>query len=80
MTRKHPFIFDKDYPEEPESGHSPSPDLGVIHKDGVNIATMSYANDESFFSFEAKILGVEDVRREKEYVIGKTKENGGIEP
>jgi hypothetical protein len=79
LTRKYPFIFDKDYPEKPESGHSPTPDLGVIYQEGITIETKHYADDESFFSFEAKILGVEDKRRQKEYVIGSDKENGGIE-
>ncbi len=79
MSKKYPFIFDKDYPEEPESGQSPSPDLGVIHQEGIPIETKDYADDESFFSIEAKILGLKNKQREKEYVVGATKASGGIE-
>lgn len=79
INRKYPFMFEKDPPEEPESGHSPTPDLGAIHQTGITIDTKHYADNESFFSFEAKILGVKDKRRQKEYVIGSDKENGGIE-
>jgi hypothetical protein len=79
IDRKHPFIFDKDYPEEPESGQSPSPDLGVIYQRGVIIGAKYYSEVESFFSFEAKILGIKEKSRQKEYVIGSQKTNGGIE-
>lgn len=79
IDRKHPFIFDKDYPENPESGQSPSPDLGVIDKKGVVIDAKYYSEVESFFSFEAKILGIRAKSRQKEYVIGSQKINGGIE-
>jgi hypothetical protein len=79
IHRKYPFIFDKDYPEEPESGQSPSPDIGIVHQGGIIIGTKYYTEDESFFSFEAKILGVKEKSRQKEYVFGSQKVNGGIE-
>jgi hypothetical protein len=79
INRKYPFLFEKDPPEKPESGQSPSPDLGVFHQTGITIGTKYYTEDESFFSLEAKILGVKERSRQREYVIGSEKANGGIE-
>ncbi len=79
IIRKYSFFFEKDPPEEPKSGQSPSPDLGVLPLSGMTIGTKYYTKDESFFSFEAKILGVKEKSRQKEYVLGSQKANGGIE-
>jgi len=81
----YPFIFAKEYMEDPERGNSPSVDIGVINVDGeMFIHSKWYSNEESFFSMEAKRLDVISGVREKEYLVGrwendKYKDCGGIE-
>lgn len=74
-----PFMFEKEYMEEPEKAHSPQVDIGII-----NIDLTCYGNHKSFFSIEAKRLGKPSKAREKEYLVGrvekgKYKECGGVE-
>jgi len=80
------FWFHKEYMEEPESGTSPQVDMGIIttEEGGIAIESKVYGNDESFFSLEAKRLGVKEQARQKEYLIGRSekdtyKECGGVE-
>ena len=66
------FFFHNEYMENPENGNSPRIDIGTItYQDNITIGTQTYSNEESFFSLEAKILGVSGKKREKEYLIGR---------
>lgn len=74
-----PFIFEKEYMENPQKGNSPQVDIGVL-----NIDSKCYGNRKSFFSIEAKRLGKMPKAREYEYLVGrmekgKYKECGGVE-
>lgn len=75
------FRFDKEYMEDPERGSSPAVDVAVLTNidEGIFIGVKHYANDESFFSMEAKRLYKAPKAREKEYLIGRTIKNKYIE-
>lgn len=80
------FYFDKEYMEEPETGTSPQVDIGVItsEEEGIAIGSRVYDSDESFFSLEAKRLGIKEHSREKEYLVGRMEKGtykncGGVE-
>ena len=81
-----PFWFDKEHMEVPETGDSPTVDIGVItiFSGGVFIHTKWYSNEESYFAMEAKRLDVISGAREKEYLVGRWENNkykncGGVE-
>ena len=74
-----PFVFEKEYMENPQKGNSPQVDIGVI-----NIDSICYGNRKSFFSIETKRLGKIPKTRENEYLVGRMekgtyKECGGVE-
>jgi len=65
--------------KEQQKGNSPSIDIAVYTRGIIHIKNKSFTPKQRFFAFEAKILGINDKKREKEYVIGKQRQNGGIE-
>ncbi len=68
-----PFIFQKEVIQEQLKGHNKKVDIGVF---------MHYADNEPFFTLEAKRLPIPPPKsREKEYVIGidSNKPSDGIE-
>ena len=79
-----PFYFQPDNMENTSKGDSPAADIGVKTKEeNIIIGIYSYSERETFFSIEAKRLGLTG-KREKEYLIGhsengKYKYCGGIE-
>ncbi len=79
-----PFFFDKEAMEDESIGNSPSVDIGVITKESISVKLIHYSKGNQFFAFEAKILGVKESYRQKEYLLGydskgKPKNCGGIE-
>jgi hypothetical protein len=91
MLNKHanrkcyPFYFEKEYMEIPERGDSPQVDIGVISalEQGIEIGAKTY-EDVSFFSMEAKRLANLELKRSKEYLIGRFENKkylncGGVE-
>ncbi len=88
IKRNYPFRFDKEGMQDESKGNSASVDLDVLSNKPIEINGYFYSNEEAFFSFEAKILGVnkDAEKREKEYLIGRFEEQknkynecGGIE-
>ena len=83
------FRFKAEEMEDVNKGNTHRVDFGVKTTDEtITIEAQTYHYTQAFCSFEAKILGVDDIQREKEYVIGhikkekeveKYKECGGIE-
>ncbi|GBD92069.1 hypothetical protein BMS3Abin04_02802 [bacterium BMS3Abin04] len=65
--------------KEETKGTSPSIDIAIFTRENISIKNKTFSSKQRFFAFEAKILGVKNKNREKEYVIGKEKKNGGIE-
>jgi hypothetical protein len=76
------FRFDKEGMQDETDGKSPSVDLDIISNtnEPIKIGLKEYTNEEPFFSFELKILGVSENKalREKEYVIGNVKTAKGV--
>lgn len=76
----YPFHFKPENVEDHESGKSPQTDIGTIsNKEQIVVNDTQYGEWDSFFSIEAKRLPTPGHNREKEYVIGHKKVNGGIE-
>ena len=84
IVNNEPFYFQPENMEDTTRGDSPTIDIGVKTKEeNIVIGIYSYSKRETFFSFEAKRLGLTG-KREKEYLIGhfkngKYKDCGGIE-
>jgi hypothetical protein len=81
-----PIIFDRDNMENTEDGHSPSTDFGVYPKSKLVIERNGEIDLDGyeFLRIEAKILGVKEAYREKEYLIGMDSKKepklcGGVE-
>jgi len=76
----YPFYFHHENVENHASGSSPQIDIGTVsNSERLLIGDRSYGEFDSFFSIEAKRLPTPGHNREKEYVIGHNKPNGGIE-
>jgi hypothetical protein len=76
----YPFYFHHENIENHSSGRSPQTDIGTLSEnEKIIIGDKSYNEFDSFFSIEAKRLPTPGHNREKEYVIGIEKPNGGIE-
>jgi hypothetical protein len=73
------FRFKAEDMEDVNKGNSPRTDFGAkTSNDTISIETQTYHYTQAFCSFEAKILGVNDKQREKEYVIGHTEKEKGV--
>ncbi|MBI5324402.1 MAG: hypothetical protein HZB41_03855 [Ignavibacteriae bacterium] len=84
LSDNYPFFFDKEGIQDVTKGNSASVDIEVISKTNFFIECKTYEKEEPFFAFEAKILGVKEKYRHKEYLIGfdnnyQPKPCGGIE-
>lgn len=80
----YPFWFHNESLEDKTKGSSPRIDIAVKTRQKVKINSKTYLHKERFFAFEAKILGVKELYRKQEYLIGKDehgnpKHCGGIE-
>lgn len=76
----YPFYFQHENVEDPSTGKSPQTDMGILSREEkISVGDRSYGEFDSFFSIEAKRLPTPGQKREKEYVIGIDKPNGGIE-
>jgi len=76
----YPFFFHHENIENHASGTSPQTDIGTLsEEEKLTVGDRSYGEFDSFFSIEAKRLPTPGHNREKEYVIGHKKSNGGIE-
>lgn len=79
LTDIYPFYFIKEDIEDVTDGHSPSVDIGVFAKQEVQIEAKTCKRRDRFFTFEAKILGLDDKTREKEYLTGHFEKKQGKE-
>lgn len=84
LNNNFPFFFDKEGMEDETSGNSPSVDFDVVAKEKISVKLRVFEKQKRFFAFEAKILGVKESYRQKEYVKGydskgNPKNSGGIE-
>ena len=76
----YPFNFQREKVEDYSTGQSAQVDIGTISEnEQLNVAGYDYSEWDSFFSIEAKRLPTPGKSREREYVIGHNKPNGGIE-
>lgn len=76
----YPFRFHPEFIEDLKSGKSPKVDFGTMSDDSsLIVSDITYSEDDSFFSIEAKRLPTPGSNREKEYVSGHIKATGGIE-
>ncbi len=84
IVNNEPFYFQPENMEDTKRGDSPITDIGVKTKEeNIVIDIYSYSKRQTFFSIEAKRLGLTG-KREKEYLIGhyengKYKDCGGVE-
>ena len=65
--------------EDTSKGNSPRVDVGVKTKKTLIIHSQTIKPRKCFFKIEAKRLPTTGTGREKEYVIGKERINGGIQ-
>ena len=72
----YPFFFDKEGMEDETTGKSAAVDIDVIAKEIINVRSKIFQKGNRFFAFEAKILGLNDKLREKEYLIGHLNNKG----
>ncbi|WP_375579870.1 hypothetical protein ABWH96_01975 [Marivirga tractuosa] len=80
VTGSYPFYFHHENVEDHSSGMSPQIDIGTLSREEqINVGDRTYDEFDSFFSIEAKRLPTPGHNREREYVIGHDKSNGGIE-
>lgn len=76
----YPFYFHHENVEDHSTGISPQTDIGTVSRsEHLTVGDRNYGEFDSFFSMEAKRLPTPGQNREKEYVIGYDKPNGGIE-
>lgn len=76
----YPFHFHHENVEDHHSGKSPQTDIGTMSRaEQIIVEDRVYGEWDSYFSIEAKRLPTLGHNREKEYVIGHDKPNGGIE-
>lgn len=80
---KRPYWFHSEDMQDTSNGNSPRIDIGVKTRKLVVINSVTYKRRKTFFSWEAKRLGLTG-KRKNEYVIGrkekgKHKTCGGIE-
>lgn len=76
----YPFRFHSEFIENIRSGKSPKVDFGTVsNSDKLTVSDTIYSEEDSFFSLEAKRLPTPGSGREREYVKGSSKSNGGIE-
>lgn len=79
-TGSYPFYFHHENVEDHSSGKSPQTDIGTISREErITVEDRVYGDWDSYFSIEAKRLPTQGYNREKEYVIGHDKPNGGME-
>ena len=75
-----PFFFKPEKIQNQKSGGSPKTDIGVLStSETIKVHENTYGEYEAFFEIECKRLPTLPKNREKEYVIGQGKPNGGIE-
>lgn len=84
LSDNFPFFFEKEGMEDETSGNSPSVDIDVVAKEEISVKLRIFEKQERFFAFEAKVLGVKESYRQKEYIKGfdskgNPKNCGGIE-
>ncbi|WP_066833870.1 hypothetical protein [Rufibacter ruber] len=76
----YPFYFHHENVEDHSTGKSPQTDIGTLSRDEhIAVGDRNYDEFDSFFSIEAKRLPTPGQNREKEYLIGSERPNGGIE-
>ncbi|MEO9968137.1 MAG: hypothetical protein ABJF11_20260 [Reichenbachiella sp.] len=80
VAGSYPFYFHHENVEDHSSGKSPQIDIGTLSREEqITIGDKNYNEFDSFFSIEAKRLPTPGQNREREYLIGHDKANGGIE-
>mgnify|MGYP003639893008 CR=1 FL=1 len=76
----YPFQFHHENVEDHTSGKSPQTDMGTLSREEqITVDDRVYGEWDSYFSIEAKRLPTLGHNREKEYIIGYDKPNGGME-
>tara|TARA_R110002124_G_scaffold9336_3_gene47834 strand:+ start:303 stop:1031 length:729 start_codon:yes stop_codon:yes gene_type:complete len=76
----YPFYFHHENVEDHSSGKSPQTDMGTLSREEqITVEDRVYGEWDSYFSIEAKRLPTLGHNREKEYIIGHDKPNGGME-
>lgn len=73
------FWFHPENMEDPSKGNSPRIDLAVKTRKSIVLKTLTVQRKKAYFKIEAKRLPTIGYKREKEYVKGDSKMNGGIE-
>ncbi|MDW3197634.1 MAG: hypothetical protein R8G66_35035 [Cytophagales bacterium] len=80
QASEYPFFFQPEKLQDHTTGQSARADLGTMSQnENMGVGDYSYQEWESFFAIEAKRLPTPGHNRQREYVIGQEKENGGIE-